>query len=332
MIKRFNYYYLILLAIIAFSCDESEKCEITDLSAVVQDKKVSVNISVRSTENIKQYNWYFSDSFSLATLSPSVEHVLTHNGEYLVEVEAESVSGEICSLQEVFFVNDSSIVRDTCDVDISNIEIDQGEITANATIEGSYNGALFIWDNGVDDYDTTLVPRYETEYALAGNYPLKVYYTQGGCQDSAIKYVNIDEVSPQCGVGKIPLPNLEGSKISFPYSSNEIPGNPIFSFDFGDGTPIINIETSYCEHTFQEPGIYRIKVKLEFENGQCSNERIFIVNIKDEGNNSSNSDGDFQQNTNDSITVLNYEGNPQFEHLLEGLNNWSIDEIVFINF
>ena len=325
MKKKIIQYSLILLVAVVYSCSPIEECEIVELTTDVQGKKVLVNILAKSTDDLVQYNWHFSDGFSKATTESNVEHVFTQNGDYAVEVEAEGLNGEHCYYQSFFVIEDSTIIRDTCDIDISNIEIDKGHMFAEATIEGSYDNAIFIWKTGFEDYDTTYVPNFEMEYISKGNHQLKVSYVQGGCKDSAITYVKINQLSPQCHLGEITIPQVQGRFVIFPNFLTPIPGNPIYTYDFGDGSDIKKLGSSFFRHRYTNSGVYKIKVQLEFENGECYKERVFYVriNIPNDDDNSNDNWNNDNPNNNAQNEGVNQDGDyPIYES-----GDWSNDTI-----
>jgi hypothetical protein len=318
------------LAALIYSCSKVNECEIIELQTYVQGKKVLVNISSRSAEDLNQYNWHFSDGFSKATTTSNVEHVFTQNGEYIVEVEAEGLNGEYCYSRGVFLIEDSTFTRDTCDIDISNIKINEGLVTAEVKLEGSYDSAVFVWKTGYADYDTVYTPNFETEYTKQGNYKLKVIYTQGACKDSAVKYVNIDKVKPRCALGEITIPQIQGRYVVFPAFQNKLPGNPIYSYDFGDNSGIKKTALGFIEHRYSNFGNYRIKVNLEFENGTCYKEKIFFVRIKNP-----NYTGDI--NDSSAVTEDQYEGVSQedeypFDSSFDEFDDTLNQDIIYINY
>lgn len=328
MKNRIFKYCLLALATLIYSCAEGEECKIIELQTDVQGKKVLVNISAQSAEEINQYNWRFSDGFSKATIVPKVEHVLTQNGEYIIEVEAEGLNGEYCYSRGAFVIKDSTIIRDTCDIDITNIKINKGHVSAEVKLEGSYDDAVFIWKTGYADYDTVYTPNFETEYSKQGYHKLKVYYVQGACKDSAVKFINIDEVKPRCALGEITIPEIKGRYVVFPAFKNHIPGNPIYAYDFGDNSGIKKTELGFIEHRYPNFGNYRIKVKLEFENGLCYKEKIFFVRIKNVISTVDSSEiwNDYQ---NEGVSQ---EDDYPFDSSFDALNDTSNKDIIYINY
>jgi hypothetical protein len=70
-----------------YGCKLTPDCRVSTLSTIVQEKNVSVNISIELIADLVQFNWLFSDGFSQATTVHFVEHEFIENGAHSLEVE-----------------------------------------------------------------------------------------------------------------------------------------------------------------------------------------------------------------------------------------------------
>lgn len=277
---RFNHlpYSFLVLILLVFSCVEVSDCSVRDLNTNVQGKNVSVNISVESTGELSQFNWYFSDGFSKATSVPYVEHAFTQNGEYIVEVEVEQSTGDLCFYDAGIIIDDETIIEDTCDIDISTLAIDGSYITAKVSLEGDMNGAEFYWETGDGLHVTSTSNEFFYEYTQEGTYNFKVGYSRGACRDSAKKVIRIDEIDFEtpCEITLDSLPTVIAKTVKFNLSPIQEPGVNYY-WTMGDGTNAISTTYSDFQYTFNYPGTYDVYVMVEF--GECFAEKHFEIEI-----------------------------------------------------
>ena len=212
--KLLTYSFFVFVLLVT-SCVEFADCSKKELFTDVQEKKVSVNIFVDQSDEVIQFNWYFSDGFSKATTEPIVEHTLIQNGEYSVEVEVEKTNGDVCSYDGFFLIHDETSVEDTCDIDISALEINGSYLTAKVSLDGGVDGAEFCWNTGDGFSLKSTSNEFFYEYPQSGVFNFVVGYNRGACKDSAKKVVTVEPIDVEipCSVVLDSLPQFIGKTV-----------------------------------------------------------------------------------------------------------------------
>ena len=184
-------YSRILLVFLAFGCEPLDDCSVNSIETSVQGKKVSVNISATSSGELVQYNWHFSDGFSKATTTPFVEHTLSQNGSYIVQVEVEQSYGDYCYYESGFVIKDESLIEDTCGIEMTEFIHTGNYIQAKVEIEGVKTDAQYTWESGDGFQEVSNTSDFVYEYTQPGYYQFKVTYTKDACKYSLKKEVFI---------------------------------------------------------------------------------------------------------------------------------------------
>lgn len=275
--KLLTYSFFVFVLLVT-SCVEFADCSKKELFTDVQEKKVSVNIFVDQSDEVIQFNWYFSDGFSKATTEPIVEHTLIQNGEYSVEVEVEKTNGDVCSYDGFFLIHDETSVEDTCDIDISALEINGSYLTAKVSLDGGVDGAEFCWNTGDGFSLKSTSNEFFYEYPQSGVFNFVVGYNRGACKDSAKKVVTVEPIDVEipCSVVLDSLPQFIGKTVYLKVEQLQETGIK-YAWVMGDGTNPYITSDSYFQYTYDYPGVYVINVTVE--HGECFAEKEIEIII-----------------------------------------------------
>lgn len=184
--------YITFIAVLGlFSCEDPAECSVSEITANVQEKNISVYISANSETEFEQFTWYFSDGISQATTQPLVNREFTQNGTYTVELEALQKNGLTCYYQKGFAINALRTSADTCDVDFSELSINGNLLQVGTEVEKS--GGVFTWSTGNGYQITSNNSSFVYSYNNAGAYVLSVRYQHNQCKDSTWQVIQIQD-------------------------------------------------------------------------------------------------------------------------------------------
>lgn len=263
---RLRKYFSITLLLLVFACESPMNCDVNELEVAVQKKTITVNISTESNATIEQFNWYFSDGFSKATTATTVEHTVTENGLYSVEVEAEMVNGELCYYQSGFKVNDTSGTNTFCDVDIYNVELEGKKLHVEAVATPVSANEKYTWRTGDGNTLSSVNNELSYTYNNYGIHRVTVIYENEWCVDSASTYVEVKAPNP-CGVSFAASPTVNNKTVSVSVLPSNVSGTVKYLWDMGDGKQAFQTNNPQHVYSYSDSGTYTIKVKME--GGSC---------------------------------------------------------------
>lgn len=222
-----------------------------------------LNSSTNPTGNIISYEWFFGDGNLSTQINP--QHTYTTAGVY--DVKLRIINDNFCKdslIQQItiFEVPDAAFSY----VYMSNDSCGEPQ-TINFT-NNSNNAGGYYWDfNYLNNpgQDTSILMHPNFVYTQPGSYMVMLIAKNGlGCQDTAFKIVNVHPIpEPQFSVnlsaGCAPL------TVNFANLTKLPPGftdSLYYTWTISDGT-IINTPTP--THTFVNPGVYSVKLKVRSE-------------------------------------------------------------------
>lgn len=252
-------------------------CDVKEMEIDVQEKNISVHVSVTSNQKVEQYNWHFSDGFSKATFSPSVDYAVAQGGKYSVEVEVVLDGGDKCYYEKAFEVEDSIFLQPYCDVDLAEVQIQNNEIKATATVDRLGNNTSFTWKTG-DGYSISgSSSDFSYTYSDTGTYILTVIYENENCIDSASKSIEIRS-QPDCFLEFDNSSAVNGKTVSVNMLATHDPTQtPTFEWDMGDGKQAFKTNNPYHVYSYSAPGVYIIKVTMHTLTCTVSNEYTVTI-------------------------------------------------------
>jgi PKD repeat protein len=196
-----------------------------------------------------KYTWTFGDNSV-----PKTERVPLHSfgavGTYFVKlVVRDSVNGCVDSVQTIANVKDKAIA----DFTASNGCVGKSVTFTNQSIVPPSVTPVFTYLFG--DNSTSNVPNTTHSYLTGGSKQPMLIVDVNGCRDTATKTINI---SSALSVNFVHT-KLDSNRVRF--TSNRV-GLTRYTWDFGDGTPIINTTTNAVTHIFDRKGNYNVTLSI----------------------------------------------------------------------
>jgi gliding motility-associated-like protein len=225
---------------------------------------VTLTPIITTLDAVTSYEWDFGDGSPLSN-AVAPPHVYTEQGTYQVKLTITTSTGctetavvnEGVKVGRHMAVNFDATPKPACalsDVVFTNL---------TDTIADQW-----LWVFGDGGSSTVKDPIYK--FSDTGYMNVKLYATNHGCLDSSIQNQFIRIKPPIAKFGfKSDCKSLARLDFNFSDSSIVDPtlGNLTWSWNFGDGSPIVNAQNT--PHTF--PGYATYNVTLTVTNGTCSN-------------------------------------------------------------
>jgi gliding motility-associated-like protein len=222
---------------------------------------LKVNFMTSAADQIATYNWNFGDGKQSTDKLP--QHVFDSIGQFNVVLTYTTKGNCSGTANTIIYVREKPKADFTAPTDICGNSI--VTFTNNTTGYASN----FRWDFG-DGSPTNPTSDYVTrhQYYDDKTYTVKLIAFNGQCSDT-ITRVDYIKVSP-------PFPKISGVKntcdgtrglVTFSQTSKKA---LTWSWDFGDGSPTVDLSTDQpnIQHEFTKTGKY--KVVLTSTNGNCS--------------------------------------------------------------
>ncbi len=196
-----------------------------------------------------KFRWSFGDNSAIKTESTPV-HAFGAVGTYYVQlVASDSVNGCVDSIQTIATVKDKAIA----DFTTSNGCAGKAVVFTNQSIVPPSVTPVFTYIFG--DNTTSNSANTTHSYISGGVKQPKLIVDVAGCRDTATKTITI---SSALSVNFVSA-KLDSSKVRF--TSNRS-GLSRYSWNFGDGTPVVNTTLNTITHIFDRKGIYNVELSI----------------------------------------------------------------------
>jgi len=216
------------------------------------------NVSfINNTTGTPTYSWNFGDGSPLSSAASPV-HTYTSSGTYTVTLIA---SQGTCS--DTLSITDMLVVYPTPEASFdatSNICLGDTVDFLN-TSSGSGGITGYSWDFG-DGTPNSNLANPSHVYNVAGTYQVTLLCSTSQCTDDTVQTITVNP-APQVAFTVSAGSYCEPAEIVF---TNTSTGNPQFSWDFGDGSPLSTVTNP--SHTYTDTGTY--PVTLIATTGSCS--------------------------------------------------------------
>jgi PKD repeat protein len=196
-----------------------------------------------------KYRWTFGDNSAPKTDATPV-HAFGAIGTYFVKLVAtDSVNGCVDSIQSIATVKDKAIA----DFTTSNGCAGKAVTFTNQSIVPPSVTPTFTYIFG--DNSTSNIPNTTHSYISGGVKQPKLIVDVDGCRDTATKTITISSALSVNFVSD----KLDSNKVRF--TSNRT-GLSRYSWNFGDGTPIVNTSSNAITHIFDRKGVYNVELTI----------------------------------------------------------------------
>ena len=211
---------------------------------------VSLNVYVPGNNS---YSWNFGDGGS-ASGSDYVEYIYTNPGTYYPQVTVTSTCGTYVVQDTVTVLNSLPFFGGYLDMSVSPLSVCPGSLVTGHTQDKYVN---YAWDfgnggsSGVNNPDWT--------YAVNGSYLVQLTITNGCGIDTVLtENVSVSNSTPvqnaQIQVADTVCPG------EFFYANSWADDGVSFSWDMGDGSPLITTQSAY--YAYPAVGIYTATVTI----------------------------------------------------------------------
>lgn len=221
-------------------------------------------VFTNSSTQALSYQWTFGDASSASTMT-APSHTYSSNGSFVVQFVAYNGG---CSDT----ASTTIVVRPQPIAAFSTNNVCSGD-SVRVTNSSQGNGSplsSYAWDFGDGSpVSSTLQPSHY--YATAGTYTIRLTVGNGVCSDDTTLTVSVNP-APVAGFSAVFTPGCGVTTADF---VNTTTGNPTYSWDFGDGTPLST--GSQPSHDYISTGNYTIT--LIANQGTCSDSAQQLYNV-----------------------------------------------------
>lgn len=196
-----------------------------------------------------KYTWTFGDNSMPKTQAVPV-HSFGAVGTYFVKLVArDSINGCVDSIQTIATVKDKAIA----DFTTSNGCAGKAVTFTNQSIVPPAVTPVFTYLFG--DNNTSNSPNTTHSYLTGGVKQPKLIVDVAGCRDTATKTINISSALSV----NFTFNKLDSNRVRF--TANRV-GLTRYSWNFGDGTPVINSTSNAVTHIFDRKGNYNVTLTI----------------------------------------------------------------------
>ncbi|HNS12414.1 MAG TPA: PKD domain-containing protein [Bacteroidia bacterium] len=209
-----------------------------------------LNVSFsNTTTGSPTFNWNFGDGGTSSLASPS--HTYVNPGSYSVTLIATQGT---CA--DTLTQTNLITVRDVPTASFSgSTQLCLGD-TLFLQNNSSWNGAPsgnFIWDFGDGSATSNVTSPYHI-YQTSGSFNITLNAIGGSCSDDTTMTVQVAP-EPQALFSALTTNVCLPGVVPF---NNSTAGSPVFTWDFGDGSPPSNLRNPI--HTYTNPGVYTVRL------------------------------------------------------------------------
>ncbi len=240
----------------------------------VYDQAQFNNISQIPYGNIIAYQWDFGDGNTSAQTSPS--HSYNPFGMYTVKLVAYTDSGCADSVTHNIYVSPQPVADFTVADDCRDVP---AQFTDQSTVASPHSIVGWNWDFGVNPPAGSTQQNPSYLYPNNGTFNVTLIVTSdSGCTDTITK--------PTVRYA-VPVANFSFTEVceydSAIFASTSTINNPgvitQFIWNFGDGSPLVNIQNP--KHKYSQCGPYNVTLIVSSANG-CVDDTTRTINIHDQ--------------------------------------------------
>ncbi|MBK9046013.1 MAG: PKD domain-containing protein [Bacteroidetes bacterium] len=203
------------------------------------------------------YNWSFGTGATSALADPT--YTYNNHGTYAVQMIVTNLGG--CADTAT-----ATIVVDPSPVAIAQADVTTGcsPLTVNFS-EASTDAVSYIWNFGDGSTSTSQTPSHT--YTTGGSYTVTLIVTSAtGCTDTLVfgTPISVDQ-TPNASFTRSPVFGCEPLSVLF-NSTSSLLNNPLYSWDFGDGTSSTLAAPS---HVYTAVGTFNV-VLIVTNDGGCN--------------------------------------------------------------
>ncbi len=225
------------------------------------------------------YNWNLGDNTSSTLAVPA--KVYGALGTFSVKLLAtESTNGCKDSVTQSITINEKPVAGFTAAGGTNKGCVGTAVAFENGSFGPSGSTLTYAWTFGDGNNSTATAPSHT--YTSAGNKPVELTVTAGGCKDVAILNVNIK--TPPVVSNTIQSVNNNIMKVVFRANPS---GMVKYTWNFGDGATA-NTFVDSASNTYVSTGTFKVKVTVTDSNGCTGTDSTVSVTILNLGTNDAN--------------------------------------------
>jgi len=245
---------------------------------------VSFNAS-SSTPNggtITNYEWNFGDGNITSTTSPLITHIYSTHGNLTVTLtvtDSEGLSGVISEIVTVEQPPIASFTYSPTSIIAGNV------VTFNASESNDPGGYIvtYLWNFGDGNITTTTNPIITHVYPSHGSYTVSLTVTDNDGYTSTITKSFYVKEYPVASFTYSPSSPATGEIVTFDASSSQPKGGIIilYSWNFGDSSPLANTTTPTTTHIYTVAGNYTVTLTItDSERLSNSTSKALSISVK----------------------------------------------------
>ncbi len=221
---------------------------------------------------IVSYVWNFGDGNITTVTQPAVTHIYIGAGNHTVILTVADDEGFTHTTTQNLYVSTRPPIANFTRIPSSPI-VNQS-VTFNATDSFDLDGTIvsYEWNFGDGNTTTLATPIATHRYFAAGNYTVRLTVTDNdNLNDTIAGFAQIRDYPIAVFTYAPSIPDVDGA-VTFDASSSTPNGGIIvsFSWDFGDGSPVLNTTNPVTAHVFNVSGNYTVTLTVTDSEGLSS--------------------------------------------------------------
>jgi len=234
-------------------------------SSAIVNRTVTFNASASNDPNgyIVSYVWYFGDGNITTMSTPIIGHVYTTWGAYLVVLTVVDNQGYTDTKAAIVSVADYPIASFTF---LPSIPIAHDIVAFDASSSAPNGGVItsYIWNFGDGNTTTVPSPIIGHSYLSTGNYTVTLTVTDSEGLNGSISATVGIHAYPAASFAFNPSAPNRNDSVTFNASSSVANDGTIatYTWDFGDGSPVLNITNPVTTHIYSVAGNYTVALTV----------------------------------------------------------------------
>ncbi|MFZ7122771.1 MAG: PKD domain-containing protein [Bacteroidota bacterium] len=212
------------------------------------------------------YSWNFGDGNTLPSGSSNELHSYTANGDYPVTVVVTDANGCTDSTIRTIkvYTTPASVSITTTDTCVVENGIKKAQVYATIVSDSNAYVSSWSWNLGVTAFPNSSLSTVQYAYSVPpGSYDVSLtVLNQFGCRDTVILPGAIVVPGPTGSFTFAPDSGCSPLSVTFNGTST---GAAFYSWDFGDGTVLSEVELDTVSHTYTGNGSYVPQFYLGFQ-------------------------------------------------------------------
>jgi len=234
-----------------------------------QSITLNASLSKANSGTITGYTWDFGDGNTTTVTTPLIIHAYPTANNYTVTLTVTNSEGLSSSITKTVVVSNAPPIASFTYSPSFPIVDQVTEFDASSSYDPDGSVVSYTWNFGDGNITTVTTPIIHHVYKTAGNLTVILTVTDNvGQNRTQTQMVRVGQL-PIASFTYSPSTPYVGDEVVFNASQSNDPNGYIvtYSWNFGDGSPILNLTNSIATYTYSQGGNYTVVLTITDNEG-----------------------------------------------------------------